>query len=110
MGYIANKPFVKVSIGAADGNRVASILREGQTVPEGVADELLKSLEKRGLIAKVKDEETTTEVVIPDGDPTEQWKGAELDAYAAREGIDIKGKTNKADKLTAILAAKQPAS
>lgn len=42
------------------------------------------------------------EVAIPEGNPTDAWKNAQLDAYAEREGIDVSTAKNKADRLTAI--------
>lgn len=53
----------KVSIGAAGGNRVAVILRRGDVLPEGIADEQIKRLTERGLIKKVK---TTAKAEEPD--------------------------------------------
>jgi hypothetical protein len=53
----------KVSIGAAGGNRVAVILRRGDVLPEGIADEQIKRLTERGLIQKVK---TKAKVEEPD--------------------------------------------
>jgi hypothetical protein len=41
-------------------------------------------------------------VVIPDGDPSEEWSNKQLDAYAEREGLDFAGVKNKGDRLTAI--------
>lgn len=41
----------------------------------------------------------------PEGDPVEDWKGAELDAYAKAKNIDLAGASNKADKVAAIQKA-----
>ncbi|MBO9043470.1 hypothetical protein [Curtobacterium flaccumfaciens] len=52
--YIASVPAVKVAIGAVDGNKVAHIVRLGSPVPEGVGQEQLDSLVRRGLIKVVE--------------------------------------------------------
>jgi len=46
-------------------------------------------------------------VEIPDGIPEEAWKGAALDAYAEREGIDLGSASKKADKVAVLVAALQ---
>ena len=51
-------------------------------------------------------DEEPAPVEIPDGDPTEDWTGKQLDAFAAREGIDLAGASNKAAKVAAIEAAR----
>lgn len=51
--HIVAAAAAKVSIGAAGGNRVAVILRRGDVVPAGVADEQLERLIDRGLIEAV---------------------------------------------------------
>lgn len=48
---------------------------------------------------------STEPVTIPDGDPTDEWKVAEIDAYVERESIDVGGATKKDDKLAAIASA-----
>lgn len=45
-------------------------------------------------------------VEIPEGDPSDDWKVPQIDAYAAREGIDLGDAKNKADKLAAIATSK----
>lgn len=51
--HSASAAFVKVSIGSPSGNRVAVILRRGDIVPDGVAEEQLERLTERGLIEVV---------------------------------------------------------
>ncbi|POH58915.1 hypothetical protein [Arthrobacter glacialis] len=51
--YVAKANVVKVAVGAADGNRVARIIRKGGTIPEGVEQEALEALAERGLIELV---------------------------------------------------------
>lgn len=46
-------------------------------------------------------------VQIPEGDPSKDWTNAQLDAFAAREGIDLDGAKNKGDRLTAIAEARE---
>lgn len=46
---------------------------------------------------------------FPEGEPSESWKAAELDAYAADLGIDLGGAKTKAEKVGAIVAAADPA-
>jgi hypothetical protein len=46
----------------------------------------------------------------PEGEPSDSWTVAQLTDYAKREEIDLGGATRKADILSAIQAASQPAS
>lgn len=55
---------------------------------------------------RIENEDTPTEVTIPDGDPAESWKVDQLKAYAKREGITLGDAKNKPDILAALLAAK----
>ncbi|HEY1177860.1 MAG TPA: hypothetical protein VGF17_17020 [Phytomonospora sp.] len=41
----------------------------------------------------------------PEGDPSEDWTGKQLDAYAADKNVDLAGASTKADKVAAIQAA-----
>ena len=50
--YEVNAKVVKVSVGPADGNQVARILRRGDVVPAGVPQSSLDVLVKRKLIKK----------------------------------------------------------
>jgi hypothetical protein len=54
MAHVVGDRFVKVSIGSADGNRVARILAPGAEVPEGVSEESIENLTARGLIVPPK--------------------------------------------------------
>ena len=42
---------------------------------------------------------------FPEGEPSEDWKGDQLDAYAADKGYDLAGAKTKAEKVAAIQAA-----
>lgn len=98
--HIVTASAVKVSIGAAGGNRVASLLRRGDVLPEGVDEDQLKRLTARKLIEKVKGE-----VELPDGDPTESWTVAQLDKLAKDKGIDLGDAKTKPEKLEKIQTA-----
>lgn len=41
-------------------------------------------------------------VEVPDGEPSESWTVAQLEAYAAANGVDLAGASRKADILAAI--------
>lgn len=85
MGYRAKAPVVKVSIGAADGNRVARIIREGTAVPDGVAQSQLDALEARGMIEKVI--VVAVEDVTFDGPPAKNAGKDVWEAYALSRGF-----------------------
>jgi len=74
-----------------------------------VATEALTTAESR--ISELEDEleaaiaEKVAVRGYPDGDPSEDWKGDELDAYAAAKTVDISAAKNKAEKAAALLAA-----
>ncbi|MGD9607397.1 MAG: hypothetical protein AB7V10_07945 [Leucobacter sp.] len=101
--YIAAATVVKVSVGPATGHRIAQIVRRGDVLPQGVDQELLDKLEKRGLITLVETEDEAVE--IPEGDPTADWKRDQLEAYAAAKGIDVSKAKNKPEVLEALAAA-----
>jgi len=41
----------------------------------------------------------------PEGEPSEEWTGKQLDAYAVDKSVDLGGASTKADKVAAIQAA-----
>lgn len=92
--YVAKANVVKVSIGPADGNRVARIIRAGGAIPDGVDEASLKALAARGLI----------ELVTPASAPVvaETETEAEQAAKAAADAAKV-----AADAVAA--AAKKPA-
>lgn len=94
--YVAKANVVKVSIGPADGNRVARIIRLGGVIPEGVDREALKSLEKRGLIERV------TPAIAQAGDEAEDAQTATVAEAAAKVAADA--------EAAKVAAAKKPAS
>jgi len=106
--YRATAAFVKVSIGSPSGNRVAALLRRGDVLPDGVSEDQLKRLVDRGFIEEIPVEaDGSEEITLPEGDPSEEWSGKQLDKFAADLGIDIGGARTKADKAAAIAAAAQ---
>lgn len=52
------------------------------------------------------------EVKIPEGEPSEEWTGKQLDAYAAAKNVtfdkDVKNKAQKVEALAAAAAATPP--
>ncbi|MSS84972.1 hypothetical protein FYJ24_09390 [Actinomycetaceae bacterium WB03_NA08] len=59
-----------------------------------------------GLIEKVEVKtEPGDEGSIPEGEPSEEWTGKQLDAYAASKNIDVSKAKSKAEKVAAIMAA-----
>lgn len=114
--HIVKAKVVKVTVGAVGGNAIAHIIRRGGIVPEGVAPDKLQHLLDRGLIEPLIEEEAADEtppepevVSIPDGDPVEGWTVKQLKAYAEREGKDLGEAKVKADILTALAVAVEPA-
>lgn len=105
--HIVTAAFVKVSIGSPSGNRVAALLRRGDVVPAGVVEEQIDRLVDRGLIEAVDVSEGEDAVDVPEGEPSEEWTGKQLDAYAAAKGVDLGSAKNKAEKVAALIAAQQ---
>lgn len=101
--YTVKSRVVKATVGAAGGNRVARVLFEGDPVPEGVDDEQIKRLLERGLIAKA---DSSDEMNLPEGEPTDKWTGPQLKLYAEQNSIDLAGARNKPEVLAAIATAK----
>lgn len=60
-----------------------------------------------GLIVEVEEpaEAQSNEVEIPEGDPSEEWSHAQLDAYAAAKDVDLGSGKNKAEKVAALAEA-----
>lgn len=56
-------------------------------------------------VPEVEETEDPEEVVIPEGDPSMDWKVAELEAFAVAKGIDLTGPNTKPEKLAVILEA-----
>ncbi|UOQ58560.1 hypothetical protein MUN78_06980 [Leucobacter allii] len=116
--YIAKTAVVKVPVGPATGHRIATIVRRGDVIPQGVAQDHLDSLETRGLIEKVEIPDTAEDSAgttaktdgaeeIPEGDPAESWTGKQLKAYAVKHEINLGKAKSKPDMIAAIAAAKQ---
>lgn len=45
-------------------------------------------------------------VIIPDGEPVEEWKAKEITAWAERESLDLGGASTKAEMIAAIAEAR----
>lgn len=92
--YVAKANVVKVSIGPADGNRVARIIRAGGAIPDGVDQASLEALAKRGLIERVKTAPAQAAAVKAKAEADAAAKAkAEADAEAAAKA---KAATEKA--------------
>lgn len=89
--YVAKANVVKVSVGPADGNRVARLIRVGGVIPEGVDVETLKGLAKRGLIELLKPEAKQTAAAKAKADAAAAAKAA-ADAAAAQAQADADAK------------------
>lgn len=84
--YRAKALVVKVSLGPANGNRVARIIKQGGIIPEGVEKDQLTRLEELGLIEKVPAEPDESKQSSSDSDPEAEAKAAaEAEAKAAAE-------------------------
>lgn len=112
--HIVTATMIVAKIPGAQGGE--TYLRKGRLLPATVDDAEVDRLTELGLIEPIEvadpdpivdDEPDEDEVLYPEGAPSEDWKGGELDAYAVKHGVDLKGKTTKADKVAAILAAAQ---
>lgn len=82
--YKATAAAVKVSVGPADGNRVARIIRRGGIIPEGVEPEQLKRLAELGLIEKVAEETSAADVEAEAKAAAEAEAEAKAKAAAAK--------------------------
>lgn len=104
--YVAKAAVVKVSIGPADGNRVARIIRAGGVIPEGVDKAAIAALLKRGLIKKLPQ--------VPEAQEAADKAAAEAKAKAAAEA-KAKAEADQAEadaksKVAAEAAAKKAAT
>lgn len=79
--HIATAAVVKVSIGSPSGNSVASFVRRGDILPEGVDEAQLERLAERGLIA---------ELDVPEPEPEPEIFSAADVAAAVKAAEDAK--------------------
>lgn len=93
--HIATAAVVKVSIGSPSGNSVASFVRRGDLLPDGVDEAQLKRLTERGFIAKFDAPE-------PEPEP-ETFSAADIAAAvkAAEDAKDAELAQAKTDLATA---------
>lgn len=64
---------------------------------DGFTEASVAHLLEVGVISEVEDA-----VEVPEGDPSDAWTVKQLDAYASREGVDVAGASNKAEKLALL--------
>jgi hypothetical protein len=107
VAHVAVASVVKVSIGSALGNRVARIIRQGDVLPEGVAEETLARLEQRGLIELLPSAEEVALELAAEIEAAEAAERAayEADVKAAAEKIVADRDKVAADKVAAEKAA-----
>lgn len=98
--YVVTAVAVQVRAGARD-----YFLEAGAVLPEEVGQETLDYLLTEGMIAPVEDSEPDPETEFPEGAPSEEWTGKQLDAFAAVKSVDLTGAKSKADKVAVIIAA-----
>ena len=97
--YVVTAVAVQVRAGARD-----YFLETDAVLPEGVAQETLDYLLAEGMITLVE-ECNPEEPAFPEGAPSEEWTGKQLDAFAAVKSVDFTAAKSKADKVAAIIAA-----
>lgn len=105
--YVAKAAVVKVSVGPADGNTVAVLVRRGYPVPDGVDPAKLEALAARGLIERVPDPEADDE-----GGPKRPSSRAGVKKwveYAQALGIDVPEDASLED-VKALVAAHEAAA
>lgn len=110
--YVATADYVAVTAGDINGNGVVHFVARGGLVPEGVPEEILRGLAERGLIGTIPavDEppapaDPPAEVKAETEKPLEEMTLAELRDYAAKNGINIDGATDKPKTIAKIQAA-----
>ncbi len=104
--HIATAAVVKISIGSPSGNRVAQFIQRGGIIPEGVDEEQLKRLVKRGLVAKEKLEKTETT-----GKTSDKGGSTEEGVYKGVTVADLKAdlaKRNEGREGDAVIAPAEP--
>lgn len=71
----------------------------GSTPPAEVAKQIVNPKAWGGEVPEAEPEGPK----FPEGEPSEDWKGAELDAYAADKGVEVSG--TKVEKVAQLAAA-----
>lgn len=69
-----------------------------RTSPDAAGASKPHTPEETGAAVVVEDEV----VAIPEGEPTSEWTNKQLDALAERDGVDLTGATNKAERLARL--------
>lgn len=73
--------------------------------PDGFDKKSIEHHVSIGLVEEIDLPDDESGSAVPEGVPTEDWTGKELDAFAAANGIDISKAKNKAEKVAALTAA-----
>jgi len=97
--YVVTAPAVQVVVEAR-----VYFLERGASVPEGVAEDVLAHLVGIGYIAEA---EVEAEPVPDTEKPLDKMTTAKLVELAASEGIDLSNATKNADRVAAIVAARE---
>jgi hypothetical protein len=87
-------------------NGVGMFVYRGSRLPEGLSDERVAALETKGLAGVLPVEGgVAVTPVVPEGDPSESWTVAQIDAYLVDHALPVTGR--KSEKLAAIEAARE---
>lgn len=54
--------------------------------------------------------EASDKPAFPEGDPSTEWTGAQLDAYAAAKGVQLTGANKKDEKVALLVKAAEEAA
>lgn len=111
--HIATAAVVKVSIGSPSGNSVASFVRRGDILPEGVDEAQLARLAERGFIAELHAPEPDPEPSVFSQADVDAAVKAATDTQAAeltQAKADLEAAKAELDKKTAAPTPKTPAA
>ncbi|TKR27138.1 hypothetical protein FA014_01925 [Cellulomonas hominis] len=82
----------------------------GEQVPDTDNPGVRAYYERRGYVSSTGAAQAESQPPqVPDGDPAESWTNAQIDAWAAREDVDLAGAKRKDEKLAVIAAAREAA-
>jgi len=112
--YVVTATLIVVRLRGAQGGEV--YLKGGKFLPSTVDEAEAERLSNLGLVGEVEvsEEAAPLEPQVPpaaraqfasDEVPSDKWNVAQLDAYALEHSIDVTTASNKAEKLSLILAA-----
>jgi hypothetical protein len=87
-------------------NGVGQFVYRGSALPGGLSDERVAALEAKGLVGALSTEDgVAVTPSVPEGDPSESWTVAQIDAYLVDHALPVTGR--KSEKLAAIEAARE---